>query len=607
MPSKKTTPAIHSDMPKNLTFRQCLQHLYTFIRPNQKKLWAGLIMVVITNLTYIAMPVAEGRITSQLQMDVTSANGGSIHVQMDVIVHLILILLSIYLIKITGQFLSTIWMTDSIQKTMYDLRNAIEHKINCLPVAYFDAHKTGDLLSRITNDVETVSNALQQTLSRIIGAFLSTTLILIMMFTINRVMFGMVVLGIPLIITISVFIVRKTQPIFDEQQEALATLNSTVNEMYGGLSEIMIYNQQDFAKKAFDEANERMYKTSFKAQTLSGQIGPWTTIVIYIEIGLCCLYGIFQVISGHLMLGSLQAFIRYIWNVNDPLSQLSSLSSAVQSAFSGMNRLFSFLDLDEEEQTLTQKPIDEIKEIDFRHIRFSYTDQPLMEDVSFHVDRNQTVAIVGHTGAGKTTLTNLLERYYPLDGGQIAINGQNINDLSFEDLRDLIGLVLQDPWLFEGTIEENLKYAKDNLSDEQIHKAIETARLTETLAALPDGLQTELNEDAQNLSQGEKQLLTIARALLKDPKILILDEATSSVDTRLEKRLQAAMNEVMKNRTCFVIAHRLSTILNANLILVMDHGDLVESGTHEELLARGGTYARLYNSQFQDPGLNLAG
>lgn len=598
MPNKQ---AVQTDlMPKNLTFSQCLKHLYRFIRPNQKKLWAGLLMVVVANLTYIAMPVAEGRITSQLQLDVSAANGGPIHIQMPVIGQLILALFMIYLIKISSQFLSTIWMTDAIQKTMFDLRNAIEVKINHLPVSYFDTHKTGDLLSRITNDVETVSNALQQTLARIIGTILSTTLILIMMFTISRPMFWMVVAGMPLIVLISVGIVRKTQPIFDAQQEALAKLNGTVNEMYGGLGEIMIYNQQDYAKNAFNEANEQLFKTSFKAQAFSGQIGPWTTVIIYVEIACCCLYGLLQVVSGAMLLGSVQAFIRYIWNLNDPISQLSQLSSAVQSAFSGMNRLFSFLDLDEEEQTITQKPIETIEDIDFRHIRFSYTDKPLMEDVSFHVDQNQTVAIVGHTGAGKTTLTNLLERYYPVDGGQIAINGQNINDLSFEDLRDLIGLVLQDPWLFEGTIEANLRYAKDGLSKEQIQKAIETARLTETLAHLPDGLQTQLSEDAQNLSQGEKQLLTIARALLKDPKILILDEATSSVDTRLEKRLQAAMTEVMKNRTCFVIAHRLSTILNADLILVMDHGDLVESGTHQELLAKGGIYANLYNSQFQD-------
>lgn len=601
--------AKHDQAPvieKTLTIRQCLSRLMVWLRPNRKKLFAGIFMVVIANLTYIVMPVTEGRITTQLQRDLTDMSQGlpGAHIQMDVIVGILGMLLGIYLIKITSQFLSTFWMTDAIQKTMADIRLAIEKKINALPVSYFDTHKTGDLLSRITTDVTTVSNALQQTLSRIIGAVLGVSLIAVMMFTINRVMFAIVMIGLPLIAAISIVVVRLSQPVFDSQQKALADLNSTVNEMYSGFGEIMIYNRQNFAGEQFEKANQTMRQTSFKAQFFSGLISPLTSLVTYLVIGCCIVYGCFQVAAGSLALGSLQAFIRYIWNINDPISQLSQLSNAIQSAFSAMNRLFSFLELPDEKRTETTCPIREVDSIDFDHIRFSYTDTadaPLMEDVSFHVDRHQTVAIVGHTGAGKTTLTNLLERFYPIWGGAIRINGQNIDTLSFEDLRKLIGLVLQDPWLFEGTIEENLRFARDGLNEEQIQKAIRTARLEETLAALPDGLQTVLHEDAQNLSQGEKQLLTIARAILKDPQILILDEATSSVDTRLEKKLQAAMEQVMKNRTCFVIAHRLSTILNADLILVMDHGDLVESGTHSQLLERNGTYAALYRSQFQDP------
>lgn len=601
--------AKHDQAPvieKTLTIRQCLSRLMVWLRPNRKKLFAGIFMVVIANLTYIVMPVTEGRITTQLQRDLTDMSQGlpGAHIQMDVIVGILGMLLGIYLIKITSQFLSTFWMTDAIQKTMADIRLAIEKKINALPVSYFDTHKTGDLLSRITTDVTTVSNALQQTLSRIIGAVLGVSLIAVMMFTINRVMFAIVMIGLPLIAAISIVVVRLSQPVFDSQQKALADLNSTVNEMYSGFGEIMIYNRQNLAGEQFEKANQTMRQTSFKAQFFSGLISPLTSLVTYLVIGCCIVYGCFQVAAGFLALGSLQAFIRYIWNINDPISQLSQLSNAIQSAFSAMNRLFSFLELPDEKRTETTCPIREVNSIDFDHIRFSYTgtaDAPLMEDVSFHVDRHQTVAIVGHTGAGKTTLTNLLERFYPIWGGAIRINGQNIDTLSFEDLRKLIGLVLQDPWLFEGTIEENLRFARDGLNEEQIQKAIRTARLEETLAALPDGLQTVLHEDAQNLSQGEKQLLTIARAILKDPQILILDEATSSVDTRLEKKLQAAMEQVMKNRTCFVIAHRLSTILNADLILVMDHGDLVESGTHSQLLERNGTYAALYRSQFQDP------
>lgn len=591
----------HKSLPKNLTFRQCLFHLWRYLKPNQKKLWIGLALVAFMQVIYVIMPLAEGRITTQLQLDVQDMNAGipGAHIQMDVIFRMLMVLLGIYLVKITSQFISAFTLTDAIQKTMFDIRNAVEHKINRLPVSYFDSHPAGDLLSRITNDVETVSNALQQTLSRVLSAVISVVLILISMNSINGTMTLIVLAGLPVIALISMGMIKKSQPVFDSQQAALSSLSITVNEMYTGFNELLIYNQQDFARRQFDEVNSNMRRQSFLAQMLSGLIGPLTTLVTYLVIGTCCLYGCLQVLSGNLMLGSLQAFIRYIWNINDPVSQLSQLSSAVQSAFSGMNRLFSFLDLEEEKQTETLVPVNEVSSIEFRNVGFSYTDAPLMEDVSFTVEKNQTVAIVGHTGAGKTTLTNLLLRYYPYKTGKILINGNDILDFSFEDLRNLYGLVLQDPWLFEGTIEENLRYARDGVTDEEIQEALRIARLEETIAHLPDGLQTKLSENADNLSQGEKQLLTIARAILKNPQILILDEATSSVDTRLEKRLQDTIHEVMKSRTCFVIAHRLSTILNADLILVMDHGDIVESGSHQELLEKDGVYARLYNSQFQ--------
>lgn len=416
---------------------------------------------------------------------------------------------------------------------------------------------------------------------------------------ISPVMFGIVLLGLLLTGTVSMVVFWMSQPLFDRQQAALSELNSTIHEMYTGLNEIMIYNRQDYARDQFEKANAAMRQESFRAQSLSGLISPLTGFITYLMIAFCTLYGCLEVLSGHLLLGDIQAFIRYIWNISDPISQLSQLSSAVQSAFSGMRRLFSFLSLPETELQTTHRSMEKVDSIDFDQVTFSYTDQPLMESVSFHVGKNQTVAIVGHTGAGKTTLTSLLMRFYPLKSGSISINGQNIEDFSPDSLRDLCGLVLQDPWLFEGTIEDNLRYARDGLRPEQIEQAIKTARLSETIAALPEGLHTRLEENALNLSQGEKQLLTIARALLKDPEILILDEATSSVDTRLERRLQRAMESLMKNRTCFVIAHRLSTVLNADLILVMDHGRLVEQGTHEELLAEKGIYAALYTSQFR--------
>lgn len=362
----------------------------------------------------------------------------------------------------------------------------------------------------------------------------------------------------------------------------------------------MVYNHQKQAIADFDKVNSRLKEKAFHSSLLSGIISPLSSLVTYLTIAICALYGCFQVLAGHLLLGDLLAFNRYIWNINDNISQISQLSSQVQSAFSGMNRLFTFLD----QPVLADKPDQNVlqpaESIDFEHVDFSYTDQPLIEDLNLHVDKGKTIAIVGPTGAGKTTLVNLLMRFYDVNGGRIAINGQDIRDLSYKDLRDRFGMVLQDTWLFEGTIKDNLLYGNEQASNEQLQQAIEEASIQDLIDKQPDGLNTLIHEDASNFSAGEKQLLTIARALLKDPEILILDEATSSVDTRLERKVQKAMDALMKNRTSFVIAHRLSTITNADQILVMEHGSIVEMGSHEELLARNGRYAALYNSQFQD-------
>ena len=591
-------------MPESLTLKECLAHLWSYLSGNRRKFFGALFLTVMTCVIYAIMPIVEGQVITQIQKDVTAITQGipGAHIQFDAIAQILLGLFAVFLCKISFQYLSVFWLTDSIQSTMADLRSAVEAKISRLPVAYFDQHKTGELLSKITNDIETVSNALQQTLSRIISAVVCTLLFSAVMIRLNWRMYLVVLAGLCISGLLVLFVLRRSQPVFDRQQAALSDMNGTINEMYSGISEIIIYNRQDFAKAQFTAVNQTMRKESYLAQALSGLISPLTSFMTYLVIAFTAFYGSFQVLAGTLMLGQLQAFIRYIWNINDPISQLSQMSNAMQSAFSGMNRLFSFLDLEEVELTSTKKPLGPVETVAFEHVGFDYGKadprNPLMKDISFTAGKNQTVAIVGHTGAGKTTLTNLLLRFYPIDSGSIQINGTDIRDLSFADLRDKIGLVLQDPWLFEGTIEENLRYAADNLREADLQNAVATARLQETIAALPDGLQTKLEENAQNLSQGEKQLLTIARAILKNPEILVLDEATSSVDTRLEKRLQAAMASVMENRLCFVIAHRLSTIVNADLILVMDHGNLIESGTHEELLKKGGAYARLYQSQF---------
>lgn len=587
---------------KRLTLKQSLKHLMHYAKRYWKEYTISFVSIVLTCIIFIFMPVVEGKIITQLQMDITAIYNhvSGAHIQMDLILAGIGGLFMVMIGKTITQYVTAVYLNRAIQNTMYDLRQAISQKINRLPISYFDAHQTGDLLSRITSDVESLSNALVVSLDQALNALIMIPAMMGMLFVINKQIFLIVLIGIPLILLLSFTVVRKIQPVFDLQQQTLSNMSSTINEMYSGVSEILIYNRQDFAIDQFDEVNAKMRDVGFKSQVYSGLIGPGSNFITYMVIAFSILFGSFQVLNGNLALGDLQAAIRYIWNINDPVSRISQLTNALQSGYSGMNRLFSFLTLPDEVQTETKEKINEVQTIDFKHVAFSYTDQPLMQDMNFHVQDKQTIAIVGHTGAGKTTITNLLERFYEIQGGSITINDQDIRDLSYKDLRDLIGLVLQDPWLFEGTIEENLRYAKDGLSQSDLEHAIEMASLQETIARLPQGMQTPLTEDGANLSQGEKQLITIARALLKDPKILILDEATSSVDTRLEKKLQQAMDAIMKNRTCFVIAHRLSTIINADRIMVIDQGNLIESGTHHELLKKNGAYAKLYNSQFQD-------
>lgn len=587
---------------KRLTLKQCLTHLLRYAKHYWKEYVISFVSILLTCVIFIFMPVVEGKIITQLQHDLTDLYNhvAGAHIHMDLILLGIASLSIVMLGKTITQYVTSIYLNRAIQSTMYDLRKAISHKINQLPISYFDAHQTGDLLSRITTDVESLSNALVVSLDQALNALIMIPAMMTMLFVINKQIFCIVLIGIPLILLLSFLVVRKIQPIFDLQQQTLANMSSTINEMYSGISEILIYNRQDYAIDQFEEVNAKMKEAGFKAQVYSGLIGPGSNFITYMVIAFSILVGSFQVLNGTLALGDLQAAIRYIWNINDPVSRISQLTNALQSGYSGMNRLFSFLILPDEIQSQTKQKISEVQTIGFKHVEFSYTDQPLMQDMNFHVQDKQTIAIVGHTGAGKTTITNLLERFYEIQGGSIQINDQDIRDLSYSDLRDLIGLVLQDPWLFEGTIEENLRYAKDGLSESDLQHAIEMASLQETIQCLPMGLQTSLGEDGENLSQGEKQLLTIARALLKDPQILILDEATSSVDTRLEKKLQQAMDAIMKNRTCFVIAHRLSTIVNADRIMVIDQGNLIESGTHQELLEKNGAYAKLYNAQFQE-------
>lgn len=574
--------------------------------------WAflGVILFIISAAVFTAIaPRTEGLIITQLTKDfegiIRGVSGASVN--FNYIFKVLILLFLVYAGGTGSTLIASFLLTNAIQNTMKNIRNEVEKKINRLPIRYFDGNSYGDVLSRITNDVDTISNALQQSFVQVINAFLSVGLALIMMYSINIKLALIATLIIPLSILITKIIVSKSQKLFNSQQKALGNLNGKVQEMYTGFNELKLYGKEDDALNEFVKVNEELRETGFKAQFISGIMSPLISLVTYLGIAVVGVVGSIIAIGGGITVGNLQAFIRYIWQINQPLSQVTQLSSAIQSAVAAANRVFEFLEEEEE----VKDPNNAIKiekpkgDVTFDHVKFGYKeDKPLIKDLSVDVKSGQMVAIVGKTGAGKTTLINLLMRFYDVQGGSIKIDGVDIRDMKREDLRAMFGMVLQDTWLFNGTIYDNIRYGRFDATKEEIIEAAKVANVHHFIKTLPGGYNMLLNEEASNVSQGEKQLLTIARAILKDPAILILDEATSSVDTRLELLLQKAMRNIMKDRTSFVIAHRLSTIRSADLILVMNDGNIIEQGTHEELMKQGGYYESLYNSQFASKEVN---
>lgn len=578
------------------SLKRTIHALQPFISPYKWSFIGAMVMVIITNICLAISPAIEGMITTQLANDVMA----KVSVNFMAILQFMMMLLGIYLIKTVSQVICIYLLTNSIQNAMHDLRNAVQNKIRRLPVRYFDSNQFGDVLSRITNDIDTVSNALQQSLTQILSGILSVSLAIIMMFRINVTMTFIAMLIIPLMLIITQVIVKRSQKKFSAQQKALGNLNGVITEMYTGFNEIMLYNQQQDSIKRFRGINDELCKNAFQAQFISSIISPLVSLVTYLTIGAIAVVGTIFAIQGTIRVGDLQAFVRYIWQVNDPLSRISSLSAQIQSAVAAIARVFEILNEEEEvKEVNTDMDSASIKgNVTFEHVNFGYHDETIIHDFSVNISSGQMVAIVGPTGAGKTTLINLLMRFYDVRSGSIKIDGIDIRDMKREDLRTIFGMVLQDTWLFSGTLYDNIRYGRWSARKDEVIEAAKRANVHHFIRTLPEGYNSILNEEASNISQGEKQLLTIARAMLKDPRILILDEATSSVDTRLEKMLQNAMHTVMQGRTSFVIAHRLSTIRSADLILVLRDGNIVEQGTHDDLMNQKGFYEQLYQAQF---------
>ena len=598
-PPMKGTRA-NAPMEKPKDFKKTIKKLLKYLKDYKIALIIVLIFTIASTIFSIVGPKILGNATTEIFKGLTSKLSGGTGVNFDAIFNILLTLGILYLLSALFSYIQGFIMTNIAQKTSYKLRKEIVEKINKMPFSYFDKRTYGETLSIITNDADNLSMGINQSATELIRAIATFVGIFIMMLSINVTMTFITLLLIPLSLILMSLIVKNSQQHFKNNQDYLASVNGKVEEMYSGQNIIKVFNNEEYMINDFKKENNKLYESAWKSNFISGLMHPIMHFVGNLGYVGISILGAYYVVLGKITIGNIQSFIQYARNFTQPINQIAQISTMIQSMTASAERIFDFLEEKEDPKVKNKVTLKDIKgNVEFKNVSFGYDeDKTIINNFNAKIKQGQKIAIVGPTGAGKTTIVKLLMKFYHVNSGSILIDGININDIERSNLKGLFGMVLQDTWLFSGTIMENIRYGKIDATDEEVINAAKNANIHHYIMTQPDTYNMILNEETNNISGGQKQLLTIARAILSDPKVLILDEATSSVDTRTEILIQKAMDKLMKGRTSFIIAHRLSTIKNADLILVMNNGDIVEQGTHKELLKKNGFYANLYNSQF---------